>query len=291
MMRAEKDNFFIAPGPGFWYFSRGPETAMMKDPEARIANVERWGNYRLFSIETPEVAGRARPGQFLMIKVSSQLDPLLRRPISIHARENGRVEIFFQVAGRGTEILAGKEAGDTLDIIGPLGKGFSLDERLKGMRVLCVGGGRGIAPIYFLAKELCAIGALPVVLYGGKTAADIPLRAKFEEAGLPVLCSTDNGSFGFMGFVTGLAAREIEAHPPAFLFACGPDAMMKTAARLSGERNVPAEFSLESRMGCGIGACWGCVKRIRREGQEGWVKICEEGPVFPHDEIVWPEED
>jgi dihydroorotate dehydrogenase electron transfer subunit len=262
---------------------------MMKVPGARIVNAERWGDYRLFSIETPEAADRARPGQFLMIKISSQSDPLLRRPISIHARENDRLEIFFQVAGRGTEILAGKQAGDTLDFIGPLGKGFSLDERLKGMPVLCVGGGRGIAPIYFLAKELRAIGALPVVLYGGKTAADIPLRHKFEESGLPVLCSTDDGSFGFMGFVTGLAAREIEAHPPAFLFACGPDAMMKTAARIAGERNVPAEFSLESLMGCGIGACWGCVKRVRREGKEAWVKICEEGPVFPRREIVWPE--
>ena len=264
---------------------------MMKDSGARIVDAERWGNYRLFSIETPEVAGLARPGQFLMIKISSQLDPLLRRPISIHARENDRLEIFFQVAGRGTEILARKEAGDTLDIIGPLGKGFTLDERLKGMRTLCVGGGRGIAPLYFLAKELRSIGALPAVLYGGKTAAEIPLRKKFEEAGLPVHCSTDDGSYGFMGSVTGLAAREIKSHLPAFLFACGPDAMMKSAARLAGEWNVPAEFSLESLMGCGIGACWGCVKRIRREGQEGWVKICEEGPVFPRDEIVWPEED
>lgn len=264
---------------------------MMKDPTARIATVERRGDYRLFSIETPEVAGRARPGQFLMIKVSSQPDPLLRRPISIHARENGRLEIFFQVTGRGTEILAGKEAGNTLDIIGPLGKGFSLDERLKGMRALCVGGGRGIAPIYFLAKELREFGALPVVLYGGRTAADIPLRAKFEKAGLPVLCSTDDGSYGFKGFVTGLAAREITSHLPAFLFACGPDAMMKAAARLAESAGIPAEFSLESLMGCGIGACWGCVKRIRREGQEGWVKICEEGPVFPLSEIVWPEED
>jgi len=262
---------------------------MMKDPTARIENVERWGDYCLFSVETGEIAGRARPGQFLMIRISSQLDPLLRRPISIHARENGRLEVFFQVAGRGTEILAQKEIGDTLDIIGPLGKGFSTDERLKGMRVLCVGGGRGIAPLYFLAKELRACGASPLVLYGGNTAADIPLRMKFEEAGLPVICSTDDGSFGFKGFVTRLAAREIEAHSPAFLFACGPEAMMKAAARLAESRGIPAEFSLESHMGCGIGACWGCVKRIRRGVKEGWVKICEEGPVFPGDEIVWPE--
>jgi len=84
---------------------------MMKDPTARIANVVRWGDYRLFSVETPEMAGRARPGQFLMIKVSSQPDPLLRRPFSIHARENGRLEIFFRVTGRGTEIMAKRVPG------------------------------------------------------------------------------------------------------------------------------------------------------------------------------------
>ncbi len=260
---------------------------MTKDPGARIAAVERWGSYRLFAIETPAVAREARPGQFLMIKVSGGTSPLLRRPISIHARESGRLGVFFQVAGKGTEILAAREAGDVLDIIGPLGKGFTLDARLKGERVLCVGGGRGIAPMYFLAEELRALGADPLVLYGGRTAADIPLRLKFERAGLPLLCATDDGSSGFPGLVTALAEEEIGRREPAFLFACGPDAMMKAASGLAAARGIPAEFSLESLMGCGIGACWGCVKRIRGANGEGWVKICEDGPVFARERIVW----
>lgn len=260
---------------------------MTKDPGARIVRVERWGTYRLFEISTPAVAREARPGQFLMIKVSEQTAPLLRRPISIHARAGDRLAVFFQVAGKGTEILAAREEGDILDIIGPLGKGFTVDSRLKGKRVLCVGGGRGIAPVYFLAEELKALGADPVVIYGGRTVADIPLRPKFEQAGLALLCATDDGSFGFPGLATALAEKEIGRREPAFLFACGPDAMMKAASGLAAARDIPAEFSLESLMGCGIGACWGCVKRIRAENGEGWVKICEDGPVFARERIVW----
>jgi dihydroorotate dehydrogenase electron transfer subunit len=260
---------------------------MTKDRGARIVGVERWDDYRLMTIETPAVARESRPGQFLMIKVANATSPLLRRPISIHDREGGRLGIFFQVAGKGTEILAGREEGDTLDIIGPLGKGFTLDARLKDKRVLCVGGGRGIAPIYLLALELRALGAVPTVLYGGRTAADIPLRPKFERAELPLQCATDDGSFGFHGLVTSLAEEEIGRLKPSFLFACGPDAMMEAASGQAAAHGIPAEFSLESLMGCGIGACWGCVKRIRGENGEGWVKICEDGPVFARERIVW----
>lgn len=260
---------------------------MTKDPGARIVGAERWDSYRLLTIETPAVARESLPGQFLMIKVSAATSPLLRRPISIHDRQGGRLAVFFQVAGKGTEILAAREEGEALDIIGPLGKGFTLDAGLKGKRVLCIGGGRGIAPIYFLALELRALGAVPTVLYGGRTAADIPLRSKFERAGIPLLCATDDGSFGFKGLVTALAEEEIGRLEPAFLFACGPDAMMKASSGQAAAHGIPAEFSLESLMGCGIGACWGCVKRIRGEDGTGWVKICEDGPVFPRERIVW----
>ena len=145
--------------------------------------------------------------------------------------------------------------------------------------------------MYFLARELKALGADPLVLYGGRTAADIPLRPRFERAGLPLLCSTDDGSFGLPGFVTSWAEKELDRSRPAFLFACGPDAMMRAVAEMAAARGVPAEMSLESMMGCGIGACWGCVKRIRGEGGEGWVKICEDGPVFARERIVWEDGD
>ena len=128
----------------------------------------------------------------------------------------------------------------------------------------------------------------PLVLYGGRCLADIPLRDRFEAAGIDFLCSTDDGSFGFAGLVTELAALELEKDKPALIYACGPDPMMKALAAVAARHGIPAEFSLESTMGCGIGACWGCVHRIKTEDGDGWVKICEEGPVFPGERILWP---
>ncbi len=256
--------------------------------DARLREVQSWGDYFRFSIDAPALGTGARPGQFVMVKVSEGTFPLLRRPLGIHDAGPGGIELFFAVAGQGTEILSQKKPGDRLDVIGPLGQGFTVDAAMRGKRVFLVGGGRGIAPLFFLARELASAGAHPVVFYGGRTAADIPLCDKFASAGFELLASTDDGSFGFAGFVTELAGREIAREKPAFVYACGPDLMMKALAAIVAKHGVPAEFSLEAIMGCGVGACRGCVHRIRGESGDGWVKICEEGPVFPGERILWP---
>jgi dihydroorotate dehydrogenase electron transfer subunit len=256
--------------------------------DARLREVQSWGDFFRFVIDAPALGAGAEPGQFVMVKVSEGGFPLLRRPLGIHDAGPGGIELFFKVAGQGTELLARKKPGDRLDIIGPLGKGFTVAAAPKGARAFLVGGGRGIAPLYFLARELAAAGAKPVVFYGGRTAADIPLRGKLEKAGFEVLCSTDDGSFGFAGFVTELVGRELAKEKPAVVYACGPDPMMKALAAVTAKHGVPAEFSLESVMGCGVGACWGCVHRIRSGSGDGWIKICEEGPVFPGERVVWP---
>jgi dihydroorotate dehydrogenase electron transfer subunit len=256
---------------------------------ARLRDVRNWDDHFLLSIDAPEVGREARPGQFVMIKVADGPTPLLRRPLSIHDAGKEGIELFFKVAGQGTEILSRKKPGDLLDIIGPLGKGFTVSDGMKGKRAFCVGGGRGIAPLYFLARELAAAGARPAVFYGGRRLADIPLRDKFEIAGIELLCSTEDGSFGFKGLVTELVGRELAGAKPDIVYACGPDAMMKALAALAAKHGLPSEFSLESVMGCGIGACWGCVHPIRNESGDGWTKICEEGPVFPGERVLWPE--
>jgi dihydroorotate dehydrogenase electron transfer subunit len=256
--------------------------------DARLREVQSWGDFFRFVIDAPALGAGAEPGQFVMVKVSEGGFPLLRRPLGIHDAGPGGIELFFKVAGQGTELLARKKPGDRLDIIGPLGKGFTVAAAPKGARAFLVGGGRGIAPLYFLARELAAAGAKPVVFYGGRTAADIPLRGKLEKARFEVLCSTDDGSFGFAGFVTELVGREVAKEKPAVVYACGPDPMMKALAAVTAKHGVPAEFSLESVMGCGVGACWGCVHRIRSGSGDGWIKICEEGPVFPGERVVWP---
>jgi len=262
---------------------------MTIERNARLREVKSWGDHFHFAVDAPTLGREARPGQFVMVKVDDRTFPLLRRPLGIHDAGQGGIELFFKIAGLGTEILSRKKSGDRLDLIGPLGKGFTVDEGMKGKRAYLVGGGRGIAPLYFLVRELAAAGTRPTVFYGGRTVADIPLRDKFEKAGFELLCSTDDGSYGFAGLVTGLVGRELAKTKPDIVYACGPDPMMKALAALAAKSHVPSELSLESVMGCGIGACWGCVHRIKNESGEGWVKICEEGPVFPGERVLWPE--
>jgi dihydroorotate dehydrogenase electron transfer subunit len=261
---------------------------MTIERDARLREVQSWGDFFRFAIDAPAVGTGARPGQFVMIKVSDGTAPLLRRPLGLHDADERGFELFFKVAGRGTEILSRKKAGDRIDVLGPLGRGFSVPAGAEGRTAYLVGGGRGIAPLFFLARELVRAGTRPVVFYGGRTLEDIPIRDRFERAGLDLRCSTDDGSFGFPGFVTALVDQALRQARPAAVYACGPDPMMKALAAIAARHGVPAEFSLESVMGCGIGACWGCVQRIKNEHGDGWVKICEEGPVFPGERILWP---
>ncbi|MGD8534783.1 MAG: dihydroorotate dehydrogenase electron transfer subunit [Candidatus Aminicenantes bacterium] len=264
---------------------------MLKDPLARIVGKKSWGDYFLLALESPRISAQTQPGQFIMVRVNAPPSPLLRRPFSIHSTNERTIEIFFQITGLGTELLSQHDPEDTLDILGPLGKGFDAGEELKGKNIAVVGGGRGIAPLYFLSQELQSLGASPRVFYGGKSQADLPLKEKFEEEDIELTCSTDDGSFGFKGFVSDLFKEELEKFTPHRIFACGPEAMMKKISGIAQEKDIPAEFSLESIMGCGFGACWGCVRRIKRDDKEEWVKICEEGPVFSGKDIIWEEED
>lgn len=264
---------------------------MLNDPATLITRKKTWPGYVLLRLKSPELARRSKPGQFLMVKVSDLPYPLLRRPLSIHARDGDGVELFFARVGLGTGILADKKTGERLDILGPLGKGFTIPKAAKGKMFGLVGGGRGIAPLYFLARELQERGGHPRIFYGGRSEADLPLLRKFAAPKMEVFISTDDGSAGFPGVVTAMLEKELaRSSRPALLYACGPDRMMKRVGEIAAELKVPAELSLESVMGCGIGACWGCVHKIRKGAAAEWVKICEEGPVFPASEVVWAED-
>lgn len=254
-----------------------------------ITGLQAWGDHRLLTLESLAVAAGARPGQFVMVRVADGHDPLLRRPLGIHDVEGSSFALFFKIAGRGTALLGRRRPGEVLDVLGPLGRGFRLPEGPASGSALLVAGGRGIAPLFFLGRALARRGRRVRVLYGGRTGFDIPLRARLEEAGFAVTCSTDDGSFGCPGLVTDLAAAEMDREPPAAVYACGPEAMMSALAGQCRARGLPAQFSLEAVMGCGMGACWGCVHRTRAAGREAWTKICEEGPVFDRDAVVWSE--
>ena len=264
---------------------------MQKDPKARIVDIKQWDDYFLLSIESPIIADCASPGQFIMVRVTSLDFPLLRRPLSIHARKQDTIEIFFQVSGSGTALLSQKTTSDSLDILGPFGQGFSLVGDLKDRKVALIGGGRGVAPLFFLAQELRQQGSDIVVFYGGKSRLDLPLKDKFLNNKISVLCSTDDGSFEFHGFVTKLFETETEKKSFEFVYACGPEAMLEKAGQICKQKDIAAEFSLESMMGCGFGACWGCVTKIKNESGSDWQKTCEKGPVFSAENIVWLNKD
>lgn len=280
----------LAKGERFCYGFRETDSAMIIEKSARILHKESWGDYHLLSLESATISREAQPGQFLMVKVQSQSCPLLRRPFGIHGRGINTVEIFFKVAGSGTALLAGKKTGETVDMLGPLGKGFILEDAAPGKTLWAVAGGRGIAPFKLWAEEVRSRGSSLKILYGGRTQADLPLAAGFRQAGFDLACSTDDGSLGFKGFVTGLLETELRRTRPDRLYACGPDPMLAAVSRIAIAENIPCGLSLESQMGCGFGACWGCVKKIRRAGSQEWVKVCEEGPVFEAAEIVWETE-
>jgi dihydroorotate dehydrogenase electron transfer subunit len=261
---------------------------MKKDARALITRKESWGEYFLLSMESPAIARDAQPGQFLMVRVSKHTHPLLRRPFSIFAAEGKAVEIFFQKVGLGTELLSEKQEGETIDILGPLGTGFTIKQENQDSQLALIGGGRGIAPIYFLSQKLKAQDNKTRVFYGGKSIQDLPIKERFEKNGSSLSCATEDGSYGTKGLITEVFEAELNNGFAANrIFACGPELMLKKIGTIAADLNIPAQVSLESMMGCGFGACWGCVKKIKKNQETGWHKICEDGPVFMAQNIVW----
>lgn len=239
-------------------------------------------NVRL-TFQSSRIASAAEPGQFIMIRVGTGKDPLLRRPFSIHQTAEGTLQIYFKVVGRGTAMLAGIREGDEVSILGPLGKGFQLTDS----PVCLVGGGLGIAPLLFLATRLglmrTGLAQDPIIL-GGRTRMEIePLLADFERTGFPVMVATDDGSCGQRGFVTAVFSK-LDLPPGCTVYCCGPEPMMAGMALLSRERHLPCQVSIESVMACGMGACLGC-SRTARNGE--YVHVCLDGPVFDAEEVAW----
>jgi dihydroorotate dehydrogenase electron transfer subunit len=224
------------------------------------------------------------PGRFVHVKADSGNDPLLRRPISICEAdtEAGRFTMIYRVEGKGTRQLAEKREGELVDVLGPLGHGFPVDETPAGGVALLVGGGIGVPPLYYLSKQLLARGVRPIHVLGFASQADVFYKEAFEELGETYIATVD-GSFGEQGFVTDVIVRNSLAFDT--LYACGPTPMLK--ALDEKYRGMKGFLSLEERMGCGIGACYACVCKVQEDttGHE-YRKVCSDGPVFPIGEVV-----
>ncbi|BCJ86038.1 dihydroorotate dehydrogenase electron transfer subunit [Effusibacillus dendaii] len=225
------------------------------------------------------------PGQFLHIRVTDGSDHLLRRPISLctASRIHKQFTVVYRISGKGTKLLADKRVGDTLDVLGPLGKGFPLH---KGDRnVLLLGGGIGVPPMVELAKQLTIQGVKVTTIVGFQTASQAILIDDLSQYG-EVLVATNDGSLGQKGFVTQYLTEERLAETDRF-YACGPSPMLAAVQKATGEKAV-GYLSLEERMGCGIGLCAACVhKAVMPDGSVGYRKVCKEGPVFAAEEVVF----
>jgi dihydroorotate dehydrogenase electron transfer subunit len=274
----------------------------MLDVKAKVKQVKELGpsNY-LLTLQSPGQARLVQPGQFVMLKCSEDIDanPLLRRPFSVFdvhpdsrtGRPTG-LDLLVKDVGAGSHKLAHLRPGEEIYTLGPQGKPFQVPGELRNRSggACLVAGGVGIAALYLLARRLKSVGITPILFYGGRSAADLVLRERFEKLGIEVFYTTEDGTCGERGIVTAPLDRFLKARARSRLlvYACGPWLMMRAAHELAVRYAAPCAVSLEARMGCSLGACMGCVVRAwddRREEQ--YVRVCQEGPVMDSRAIDW----
>ncbi|MCM3738418.1 dihydroorotate dehydrogenase electron transfer subunit [Bacillus cytotoxicus] len=224
------------------------------------------------------------PGQFVHIKVAEGSTPLLRRPISICNvdQEKNEFTMLYRAEGQGTKTLSQKKQGEMVDVLGPLGNGFPVEEAETGQTALLVGGGIGVPPLYELSQRLTAKGVRVIHILGFQSKDVVFYEEKFAELGDTYVATVD-GTHGTTGFVTDV----IDAYGIDFdiLYSCGPLAMLRALEGRYKEKK--AYISLEERMGCGIGACFACVCHLQEDPTGySYKKVCSDGPVFPIGEVV-----
>ena len=219
---------------------------------------------------TGEGLEEQRPGQFLNIRLNGLF---LRRPISVCDWEPGQVTVIYRVVGRGTEQLAAMRPGETLDVLTGLGNGYDLAP--AGASPLLIGGGVGVPPLYLLARRLREQGREVTAVLGFRTAKEVFAAEDFRTLGCRVTVTTEDGSEGIRGFVTGALPENY-----SYFYTCGPEPMLRAVFRAT---KTSGQFSFEERMGCGFGACMGCTCRTVTGGK----RICREGPVLRKEEILW----
>ena len=262
----------------------------------------------LQSFHAPELAGGSRAGQFVHVRTGDYSGLVLRRPFSINTADpaTGTVTLHFRTVGRGTEWLTRLREGETLDMLGPLGRPFEVDPRSR--HLLLIAGGLGMAGVRMLADEAVRDGRQVTILFGALDASHVYPSSLLPDE-VEYVVATDDGSLGHRGFVTELLP-EYEAWADQ-AFACGPQPMLARLARLAagrrerlgvaklgrkkgGGKTDPAgsvaarrkaflQVSMEQTMGCAVGACLGCTVM----GVDGPLRVCREGPVFAADEIAW----
>jgi len=226
---------------------------------------------------SPVIAKRARPGQFVQVQISDSIDPFLCRPLSIANVNKNKLRIIFRIIGKGTELLKDKKVDDSVYLLGPLGNQAEL---AKNKNVILCAGGVGIAPLLFLAKQLSKNNQL-FLCFGAKNKKELILLDEFKQLCETIFLTTEDGSKGTKGFVTDLLLAKLIPSPrPPILYAAGPFGMLKKIRSIV--TNIKIYGFLEERMGCGCGICFGCGVKKK---DDGYLRVCTDGPVFDLSEI------
>ncbi|MFH1943043.1 MAG: dihydroorotate dehydrogenase electron transfer subunit [bacterium] len=238
------------------------------------------------SLEAAEIARESFPGQFVHVRVSTGIDPLLRRPLSIHRVDHARgtIELLYRVVGSGTALMQSWERGRVVDLMGPLGNGFDVNKSFT--HALVVAGGMGSAPIFFLVDELIASGKSVTLFWGVKEGGEIFREENFKNRGVEVRLASEDGSREYKGFVTDLMEEFLSDQKNASGlegFVCGPKPMLKKIQTLAKRTSFDWQVSMEEKMACGVGVCLGCPVKMR---QGGFRMICSDGPVFNLKEVL-----
>jgi dihydroorotate dehydrogenase electron transfer subunit len=247
------------------------------------------GYYRLV-LKAPEAAAEAVPGQFVMLRVTENLDPLLARPFGISSvPSKSSIEILYRVAGRGTMLLTRAETGGTLSLLGPLGKGFPMPD--KTVTPVLITGGSGFPPLHFLALRTNGRAKVFIGSRNKECLPPVSVLKSLKDHTQSVTIATEDGSAGRQGMSTDilntfLTREERKTH--FVLYACGPHSMLAAVSRIAAEHSITCYVSAEERMACGFGACMGCSVPMKAGG---YKRACKDGPVFDSREVDWGERD
>ena len=244
-------------------------------------NVELHANYALLKLTSSSVLPEMLPGQFAEIRIDGSSSTFLRRPISINFVDRERNEIWFlvQKVGDGTKRLCEAIAGDIINVVMPLGNGFTMPQNASD-KLLLVGGGVGTAPMLYLGEQLAKKGFKPTFLLGARSSKDLLQLDQFAAYG-DVYTTTEDGSHGEKGYVTQHSILNKVAF--SHIYTCGPKPMMMAVAKYAKSHDINCEVSLENTMACGVGACLCCVENT----EEGHLCVCKEGPVFNINKLLW----
>ena len=282
-----------APDPGS---TGGPTARAVEGPVQEVARVlacRRAGAYFALTLVAPGVARRVRAGQFVEVRAGPEGAWLLPRPFSVHRADRARpglgtIEVVFEVIGAATAALAHARPHDRIDLIGPLGRPFTLPP--AGAACALVGGGYGAAPLFLLAEEVRARGCRVDMVLGAATAARLlkPVDAKRVSTSLTV--TTEDGSAGTTGLVTDVLPGLLARARSRMVLACGPMPMLAAVSRVAAEAGVACEVSVEQHMACGTGICFTCVVPVHTpEGTMRMARSCLEGPVLDGRALAWHE--